>query len=187
MQGRLLLAMCIASSLFGCSDQPEVLIDTTGAHFDWRCSARGGCKFGLLAETPAPVPCPEDYGAAYSYLTHRFVEIVSVCEFPDGSGWSSSPDHARYLICEADDDCPQFHFSEYSDLYECSAGLCQNVDVDEHPRDTIMHFEAIPLCLADTPRGYGGYNEIEALLDAHCGPESRDLCALPLPEPCWQP
>src|SRR5690606_18560430 len=142
-----------------------VLVDTSGARFDWRC-AKGTCELGLLSETPEPMPCPEDYHPAYSYLWGRFVEVTSVCEFPERDGWSAIPSDGRYLACEVDDDCPQLDFHSNPLAYECSAGLCQNVDVDEYPRDSIRKYEALPLCLADLPRG-SAFGEIGALLTQH--------------------
>ncbi|HLT38656.1 MAG TPA: hypothetical protein VK034_20350 [Enhygromyxa sp.] len=188
MRNRLLIAICLLSpSMLGCSDQPSVLVDTSGARFDWRCS-KGVCELGLLPETPEPMPCPEDSSPGYSYAWGRFIEIVSVCGFPEGGGWSATPGDGRYLACEVDDDCPQLDFYESPDFYECSAGLCQNVDVDQFPRDAaIPQWAALPLCLADSARAEADWFGVSGLLTAHCGPDSADLCELPLPDPCWQP
>lgn len=186
MRTHLLLATCLASSMFGCSDQPQVLVDTSGARFDWRC-AKGVCELGLLPETPSPLPCPQGHASDYSFSKGRFVEVHSVCNNPTQDLWSAELGDGRYLACEVDDDCPQLDFFASPALYECSAGLCQNVDTDRYPRDTITMMEAVPLCIAELPRGTGVPAEIDTLLAEQCGLGLSDACELPLPEPCWQP
>src|SRR5690606_27863493 len=110
----------------------------------------------------------------------------SVCAFDDGSGWSAGYGDGRFLACDADEDCPQLDFHEHPSSYECSAGLCQNVDTEAFPRDIVYEPEAVALCLADSPRGEANLAQVQALLDDHCGPTSP-VCPLPLPDSCWQP
>jgi hypothetical protein len=187
MRSRLLLALCLSTSALACSDQPEMLVDTSDARFEWRCS-KDVCEFGVLPETPEPVWCPEADVPGYSYVWGRFIEVLSVCGDPDGSGWSAGYGDGRFLACDADEDCPQLDFYEHPSWYECSAGLCQNVDTERFPRDSgfVSQNEAVNLCLAEAPRAEGDIVAIQALILYHCGPNSAP-CPLPLPDPCWQP
>lgn len=186
MRSRLLFAICLVPSLSACSDQPEVIIDTSDARFEWRCK-KDVCEFGLLPETPEPLPCPESLVPAYSYVWGRFIAIMSVCGNPDGWGWSADYGAGRFLACDVDEDCPQLDFYENPSYYECSAGLCQNVDVDNYPRDVVGQSEAVALCLATTPRDQANLTEVHALIMQHCGVDLGQPCPLPLPESCWQP
>jgi hypothetical protein len=184
MQGRLLFAMGIASLACGCLDQPEFIIDTTGARFDWRCN-KDDCAFGLLPETPAPLPCGDDeLEPGYSYIWGRFIEIVSVCG--GDFGWASFYGNGRLVACDEDQDCPQLDFFDPPSSYECRAGVCQNVDLSQFPSDAISESDAVALCLAEIPRGEANLAQVQALLADHCG-EFAEGCALPLPESCWQP
>ena len=171
-------------TMAGCS-QPSTIIDTSGAVFGWRCK-RGVCELEILDETPAARPCFGDYVPAYSYMSGRFIEVLSVCGRP-GGGWSSSSGDGRYIACDDDHDCPQLDFMDEPALFECAAGLCQNTDEERYPRDEVTHGWALDLCIADLSRDEsdGVLNQIEDLLTDHCGPEGADLCELPLPEPCW--
>lgn len=187
MRSRLVVALGLSSLMMACSDQPEVLVDTSGARFGWECS-KGACELRVLPESPDPVWYPETCDPGYSYVWGRFVEIVAVCGFDDGSGWSSGYGDGRFLACDADEDCPQLDFHEHPSLYECSAGLCQNVDTETFPRDSgfVLENEAVALCLAETPRDEADLAEVQALLANHCGPSAQQ-CPLPLPDSCWQP
>jgi hypothetical protein len=181
------LPIALTLATLACTDQPSILVDTAGVAYGWDCK-QGACALELLAETPPPPPCPEVYTSIYTYTWGRFVEITSACAWPSGI-WSSTAGEGRYLACDVDQDCPQLDFHESPNAYECSAGLCQNIDVEAYPRDELRRGAAVNLCIAELPRAqtWSIPAQIEDMLADHCGPEGSDLCPLPLPEPCWQP
>jgi hypothetical protein len=182
----IVLVVGVGLATLGCTNQPSVLTDTSGVVFRWDCN-RDACSLKLHDETPPPPACFGSLESIYSYTWGRFVEIVSACAEP--GLWSSTLGAGRYLACKVDGDCPQLDFHTNPNAYECSAGLCQNVDIEAHPRDELRHGEAINLCIAELSRAETRFipADIEIMLAAHCGPELSDPCPLPLPEPCWQP
>ena len=153
--------MALVSSLLACESSPltleeanpTTLRDQSGAVFDWDCSGeeRRSCKLSSIDGEPALPPCDDPQKAGFSYSWGRFVELHAICS--TNFGWGSIGGWERLTVCEADDECPQMLGVDQPQDYECRAGFCQNVDLEQFPAEQLPDWSTmLLLCTGDMPR-----------------------------------
>jgi hypothetical protein len=168
----------------GAPVQPSVLTDQSGAVFGWECDDDMRCRVSLLDESP-PLPvdeCGPKLEPAYSYSWGHMIELSAVCA--DSEGWVSFPRLGRFVVCEADSDCPIIG----DDSYECNAGFCKNSDDVEYFDQLPTRWAMEQICLGDTPRyePYEASPELVAAIDEACPGGLNDAC-VSLPAGCRDP
>jgi len=166
----------------------EVMFDSLGEPYP--TGDRGLCFPGVGDDTPTGDhglgECNGDATPGIVLTWGRFFSACPSCNLESSGGFI--PADCRPLVCETDDDCPQFTTRNAEGpvmlTYECRNSLCQNADTERHPEDVIGSQDAQLLCLADVGRVDEQYEG-----DPICpGVEEHDEpCPLPLPEACMQP
>ncbi|MBZ5714562.1 hypothetical protein [Nannocystis pusilla] len=163
---------------------PSTITDQSGAVFGWECDDDLRCRVTRLDESPpAPVDdCGPVLTPTFSYSWGHMIELSAVCA--DDEGWVSFPGWGRFVVCEADADCPTIQ----DDSYVCNAGFCKNVDGEQHFDQLPNRWQMELICLGDIPR-YEPYEpspELAAAIDEACPGESNDPC-VSLPAGCRDP
>lgn len=163
---------------------PSTIADQSGAVFGWECDADLRCRLKRLDESPpAPVDdCGPVLKPTFSYSWGYMIELSAVCA--DDEGWVSLPGWGRFVVCEADADCPTIE----DDSFVCNAGFCKNADLEKYFDQLPERFTMEQICLGDLPR-YEPYEpspELAAALDEAC-PGNRDDPCVSVPAGCRDP
>jgi hypothetical protein len=159
----------------GCGrSNPDVIRDATGATFDWSC-AEDGCTATEHDGTPPAIHCGISGTPHYNYGHGRLVVI----------GAAGLPEQDRLVVCESDDECPQWD----DDEFECRNGLCQNVDLGSHP---LINMWALALCFNERTRPGSCFAQFDdpnviAVFELVAGTCPIDGPACTVPPSCRQP
>lgn len=185
-------AVFVALVLAACNDgadepaEPETIIDQSGAVFGWECDADSCTITRVDGSPPPPDGMCGTLKPAYSYSWGSIIEISAVCA--DAEGWVSLPGWGRFVVCEADADCPTVVSSGGADDYVCHAGFCRSVDsmafFDELPNRWMME----SLCFGERPR----FEEFDddalwAAIETACPGESINDPCNSIPNGCVDP
>lgn len=193
------IALCIAILAAACGDevgsqtpQPgEVpgergqVVDQSGAAFGWQCDEQR-CRVENIDE---PVPeCGPPSKAVYTYSWGYFIEITAACA--DSEGWGALPHWGRYVVCEADEDCPVIRSNGSETLHVCDAGFCKNAEHAEYFAEMPNKWMMISLCIGDAPRELYGEDPSDAIMadiDAACPGEDINSPCHAFPKGCPDP
>jgi len=190
----LLLCACSADDGSALPEGTLRVVDQSGAEFFWVCDEElDDCDVHRIAGVSPPLPpCGKNSVPGYGYGWWRFLSINAWCGHGDGTAVGNT-DWGRYVTCETDQDCPAIQHA--AEAFECRAGFCQNVDLDNHPPGPPRGVEMEALCYGDAPRhAYDGSpiltpperpEEMERALEAAC-PNPSEACAY-IPTGCPDP
>lgn len=178
--------------LVACNDtsskpaQPETITDQSGAVFGWSCDDTR-CYVERLDESPPLPDCGPEGKAFYSYTWGSLIEITGGCPI-DGKSWGSLPEWGRFVVCEADADCPTVIGQGHVDEYLCHAGLCRSVASAEYHDDLPNRWMMEYLCFGDRPR-FEPFDDpdLEAAIDVACPGDSINSPCLSIPDGCADP
>jgi len=180
-----------ALAMFSCDDNlgnPSVLREAPdGARWEWDCEHEQ-CVATPTEEIESYPECDADEELGVMWVWGRFFKFCLGCRDPGGPTLTMTH-FCRPLVCERDDDCPQFEGSRF----ECVDTLCQSTDEQEWPRDPLVQYDAYTICFAAYRRSEtGGWwdptaEEVYTAVEAACPGDWDAECTGALPEFCWVP